>query len=52
MAMHHVNPQGAKLTTLDPIWERVRNEAEDIVRSIRWCIAWPTGSITPRCRST
>ena len=32
MAMHHVNPQGAKLTTLDPIWERVRNEAEDIVR--------------------
>src|SRR5947208_14422557 len=32
MAVHHVNPQGAKLTTLDPIWERIRGEAEDIVR--------------------
>src|ERR1043166_1221091 len=32
MAVHHVNPIGGKLTTLDPIWERVRNEAEDIVR--------------------
>jgi serine O-acetyltransferase len=32
MAVHHVNPQGGKLTTLDPIWERVRIEGEDIVR--------------------
>src|ERR1700694_1231872 len=31
MAVHQVNPQGAKLAALDPIWERVRNEAEDIV---------------------
>src|SRR5436853_6883306 len=36
MAMHQINPQGGKqggkLAALDPIWERVRNEAEDIVR--------------------
>src|ERR1700712_616242 len=32
MAVHQVNPQGAKLAALDPIWDRVRNEAEDIVR--------------------
>ena len=32
MAMHQINPQGGKLATLDPIWDRVRNEAEDIVR--------------------
>ena len=32
MAMHQINPQNAKLTALDPIWDRVRNEAEDIVR--------------------
>jgi len=32
MAMHQANPQGAKLTALDPIWDRVRAEAEDIVR--------------------
>ncbi|MCG6206769.1 serine O-acetyltransferase [Rhodopseudomonas sp. HC1] len=32
MAMHQVNPQNATLTTLDPIWERVRTEAEDVVR--------------------
>ena len=31
MAVHHVSPQGGKLTTLDPIWERIRGEAEDIV---------------------
>src|SRR6202790_119436 len=31
MAMHQINPQGAKLATLDPIWDRVRTEAEDIV---------------------
>src|ERR1700749_2604220 len=31
-AVHQVNPQGAKLATLDPIWDRVRTEAEDIVR--------------------
>jgi len=30
--MHQVNPQGGKLAALDPIWERIRNEAEDIVR--------------------
>src|SRR6266704_3815166 len=32
MAKHQINPQGAKLATLDPIWDRVRGEAEDIVR--------------------
>jgi serine O-acetyltransferase len=32
MAMHQINPQGAKLSALDPIWDRVRTEAEDIVR--------------------
>src|SRR6201981_903420 len=32
MAMHQVNPQGGKLAALDPIWDRVRSEAEDIVR--------------------
>jgi serine O-acetyltransferase len=32
MAMHHVNPQNPKLAALDPIWDRVRSEAEDIVR--------------------
>jgi len=32
MAMHQINPQGAKLASLDPIWDRVRTEAEDIVR--------------------
>src|SRR2546421_8837551 len=32
MAMHQINPQGAKLAALDPIWDRVRHEAEDIVR--------------------
>jgi serine O-acetyltransferase len=32
MAMHQINPQGGKLASLDPIWDRVRGEAEDIVR--------------------
>src|ERR1700761_3316081 len=32
MAIHQINPQSAKLAALDPIWNRVRNEAEDIVR--------------------
>src|ERR1700760_2870629 len=32
MAIHQINPQGGKLATLDPIWDRVRQEAEDIVR--------------------
>ena len=32
MVMHHVNPQNAKLAALDPIWDRIRTEAEDIVR--------------------
>src|SRR5258707_9597462 len=32
MTVHQVNPQGGKLAALDPIWDRVRNEAEDIVR--------------------
>ena len=30
MAVHQVNP-GGKLASLDPIWERIRGEAEDIV---------------------
>src|SRR5437660_6750817 len=32
MAIHHVNPQGGRLAALDPIWDRIRGEAEDIVR--------------------
>src|SRR5881396_2414551 len=32
MAKHQVSPQGAKLAALDPIWDRIRTEAEDIVR--------------------
>jgi serine O-acetyltransferase len=32
MSMPQVNPQNATLTALDPVWERVRSEAEDIVR--------------------
>jgi serine O-acetyltransferase len=31
--MHQTNPQqGSKLATLDPIWDRIRHEAEEIVR--------------------
>jgi len=30
MAVHQVNP-GGKLAALDPIWDRIRSEAEDIV---------------------
>src|SRR6202011_6176359 len=32
MAMHQINPQGGRLAPLDPIGDRVRVEAEDIVR--------------------
>src|ERR1700730_11552130 len=32
MAMHQISPQGTKLAALDPIWDRIRTEAEDIVR--------------------
>jgi hypothetical protein len=32
MAVHQVNPQASKLAALDPIWDRIRSEAEDIVR--------------------
>jgi len=32
MAIHQINPQGVKLAALDPVWDRVRSEAEDIVR--------------------
>src|ERR1044071_8786021 len=32
MAVHQVNPQASKLAALDPIWDRIRGEAEDIVR--------------------
>src|SRR4249920_2330308 len=32
MAVHHISPQGGKLTALDPIWDRIRGEGEDIVR--------------------
>src|ERR1700742_2679038 len=31
MAMHQINPQGGKIAALDPIWDRIRSEAEDIV---------------------
>jgi serine O-acetyltransferase len=32
MAIHQINPQGGKLAALDPIWDRIRQEAEDIAR--------------------
>ncbi len=32
MAIQHVNLQNPKLAALDPIWDRIRSEAEDIVR--------------------
>lgn len=32
MAIQHVNSQNQKLAALDPIWDRIRSEAEDIVR--------------------
>ncbi|MFZ5738897.1 serine O-acetyltransferase [Rhodopseudomonas thermotolerans] len=32
MVMHQINPHNATVATLDPIWERVRSEADDIVR--------------------
>jgi serine O-acetyltransferase len=32
MAVQNVNPQTTKLVTLDPIWDRIRTEAEDIVQ--------------------
>src|SRR6201994_2593355 len=32
MAIHQINSQGGKLATLDPIWDRIRQETEDIVR--------------------
>ncbi len=32
MAVQNVNPQNPKLATLDPIWDRIRAEAEDIVQ--------------------
>ena len=32
MAIQQINPQNAKLAALDPIWDRIRTEAEDIVR--------------------
>ena len=31
MAVQSINPQNSKLATLDPIWDRIRSEAEDIV---------------------
>ncbi|MCE3257014.1 MAG: serine O-acetyltransferase [Nitrobacter vulgaris] len=31
MAIQHVNSQNPKLAALDPIWDRIRSEAEDIV---------------------
>ncbi len=32
MAMSQINPHGAVVSTLDPIWDRIRGEAEDIAR--------------------
>src|ERR1043166_1834584 len=32
MAVHQVNPQSGRVSALDPIWDRIRTEAEDIVR--------------------
>jgi len=31
MAVQNLNPQNTKLATLDPIWDRIRAEADDIV---------------------
>ena len=31
MAVHQVNPQGGRLAALDPIWGRIRSEAEAII---------------------
>jgi len=31
MAVQNLNPQNTKLATLDPIWDRIRTEADDIV---------------------
>src|SRR5690242_18657197 len=32
MAVHQTHPQGGKVAALDPIWDHVRSEAEEIVR--------------------
>jgi serine O-acetyltransferase len=32
MAVQNVNPQTAKIASLDPIWDRIRSEADDIVQ--------------------
>ncbi|MGC2086676.1 MAG: serine O-acetyltransferase [Bradyrhizobium sp.] len=32
MVVHQTHPQGGKVTTLDPIWDHIRGEAEEIVR--------------------
>ncbi|MEN3285924.1 MAG: serine O-acetyltransferase [Bradyrhizobium sp.] len=32
MAVHQSHPQGGKIAALDPIWDHVRREAEEIVR--------------------
>ena len=32
MAISQVNPQTGNVTSLDPIWDRIRSEAEDIIR--------------------
>lgn len=32
MAVQNVNPQTAKIASLDPIWDRIRTEADDIVQ--------------------
>jgi serine O-acetyltransferase len=32
MAKHQTNTQGANVAPLDPVWDRIRTEAEDIVR--------------------
>ena len=53
MTMHQVNPQG-RLAALDPIWDRVRGEAEDIVRrepELASFIASASASIIRRCRA-
>src|SRR5947199_6444324 len=32
MSMQNLHPQNARIASLDPIWDRIRTEAEDIVR--------------------
>ena len=54
MAQKHAKPASA-IQKLDPVWGKIRTEAEDVVRrepeiGTRWCIGSASGSTTPTCR--